>query len=100
MKQTLTGKSMVNSVLQKANARPKFLYRKQKKFTLNTIKASVHVHYTVPFLLRLLLLVCGIIQNIEVKKKKKQTNKMVTFVSKMDPRSHMGLMNLSPLVAY
>ena len=41
LEQTLTGENMVNSILQKANARLKFLYRKQNFFNLYTKKLSV-----------------------------------------------------------
>ena len=52
LEQTLMGENMVNSILQKANARLKFLYRKQNFLNLHTKKLLVmsliqcHFDYT------------------------------------------------------
>ena len=50
--QTLSGESMVNSFLQRANARLTFLYRKQKLFFFFNFlykKTFSHVPHTMPF---------------------------------------------------
>ena len=66
--QTLSGESMVNSILQRANARLKFLYRKQNFFFQFSYKKTCsHVPYTMPFRLRLFLLVYW---NFKIVKKK------------------------------
>ena len=47
--QTLSGVSMVNSILQRANARLKFLYLKQNFLNFHTKKTFSHVPHTMPF---------------------------------------------------
>ena len=52
LEQTLTGQSIANSVLQKANARLKFLYRKLKFLSLHIkkllIMSLIHVILIMP----------------------------------------------------
>lgn len=89
LEQSLTGENMVNSIIQKANARLKFLYRKQKFLNLYTKKLLVmsliqcHFDYACSFwypgLSKLLKNRLQITQN-----------KIIRFVLKMDPRSHIG----------
>ena len=88
--QTLSGESMVNSILQRANARLKFLCQKQNFFNFHTKFFFSHVPHTMPFRLRLFLLVYG---NFKIAKKNRlqvTQNKIIRFVLKMDPRSHVG----------
>ena len=63
--QTLLGESMVNSILQRANAKLKFVYQKQNIFNFHTNFFS-HVPHTMSFRLRLFLLVYG---NFKIAKK-------------------------------
>ena len=89
LEQTLTVESIANSVLQKANARLKFLYRKQKFLNLHIKKLLImsliqcHFDYACSFwypgLSKLLKNRLQITQN-----------KIVRFVLKLDPRSHVG----------
>ena len=84
-----TGENMVNSILQKANVRLKFLYRKQIFLNLHTRKLLVmsliqcHFDYACSFwymgLFKMLKNTLQITQN-----------KIIRFVLKMDPRSHIG----------
>ena len=87
--QTLSGESMVSSILQRANAILKFLYWKQNFLNFHTKHFFSHVPHTMPFRLRLFLLVYG---NIKIAKNRLQItqNKIIRFVLKMDPRSHVG----------
>ena len=89
MDQTLSGESMVNSILQRANARLKFLYRKQIFLNFHTEKTFSHVPHTMQFRLRLFLLVYW---NFKTAKNRLQVtqNKIIRFVLKIDPRSHVG----------
>lgn len=89
LEQTLTGESMVNSILQKANARLKFLYRKQKFLNLHTKKLLVmsliqcHFDYACSFWYM------GLSKLLKNRLQVTQ-NKIIRFVLKMDPRSHVG----------
>ena len=80
---------MVNSILQRANARLKFLYQKQK--FLNSIQKKLlvvsliqcHFDYACSFWY---MGTSNLLKNrLEVKQ-----NKIIRFVLKMDPRSHVG----------
>ena len=89
MDQCLSGESIATSVINKANSRLKFLYRKSKFLTMHTRKLLVmsliqcHFDYACsswyPGLTMLLKKKLQIIQN-----------KMIRFVLKMDNRSHIG----------
>ncbi|MCU7801520.1 MAG: reverse transcriptase family protein [gamma proteobacterium symbiont of Lucinoma myriamae] len=89
LEQYLTGESMVNSILQKANARLKFLYRKQKFLNLHTKKLLVtsliqcHFDYACSFWYP------GLSKMLKNRLQITQ-NKIIRFVLKMDPRSHIG----------
>ena len=89
LEQTLTGENMVNSILQKAKASLKFLYRKQNFLNLHTKKILVtsliqcHFDYACSFwhmgLSKMLKNSLQITQN-----------KIIRFVLKLDPRSDIG----------
>ena len=89
LEQTLTDENMVNSVLQKANARLKFLYRKQNFFNLHTKKLLVmsliqcHFDYACSFWYM------GLSKMLKNRLQITQS-KIVRFVLKMDLRSHIG----------
>ena len=89
LKQTLTGENMINSILQKANARLKFLYRKQNFLNLHTKKFLVmsliqcHFDYSCSFwYMELSKMLKNRLQITQ--------NKIIRFVLKKDPRSHTG----------
>ena len=80
---------MVKSIIQKANARLKFLYRKQKFLNLHTKKLLVmsliqsHFDYAGSFWYP------GLTQFLRNRLQTTQ-NKIIRFVFKMGPRSHIG----------
>ena len=86
--QTLSGESMVNSILQRANARLK-TYWKQKFLNFHTEKLLVmsliqcHFDYACSFWY------IGISKLLKNRLQVTQ-NKIIRFVLKMDPRSHVG----------
>lgn len=89
LEQCLSGESMVKVIIQKANARLKFLFRKQKFLNLHLKKLLVmsliqcHFDYACSFwypgLSKLLRNRLQVTQN-----------KLIRFVLKLDPRSHIG----------
>ena len=89
LEQCLSGESMVKSIKQKANARLKFLYRKQNFLNLHTEKLLVlsliqcHFDYACSFWYP------GLTQFL---RNRLQTtkNKIIRFVLKMGPRSQIG----------
>ena len=89
LEQSLSGESMVKSIIQKANARLKFLYRKQKYLNLHTKKLLVmsliqcHFDYACSFWYP------GLTQFLRNRLQTTQ-NKIIRFVLKMGPRSHIG----------
>ena len=89
LEQTLTGESIANSVLQKANARLKFLYRKQKFLNLHIKKLLImsliqcHFDYACSFWYP------GLSKLLKNRLQVTQ-NKIVRFVLKLDPRSYVG----------
>ena len=88
MDQPLSGESMVNSILQKANARLKFLYRKQIFFNFHTKKHLVmpliqcHFDYTCSFWYM------GISKLLKNRLQVTQ-NRIIKFFFKMDPKAHV-----------
>ena len=89
LEQCLSGESMVNLIIQKANARLKFLFRKQKFLNLHSKKLLVmsfiqcHFDYACSFWYP------GLSQLLRNRLQVTQ-NKMIRFVLKLDPRSHIG----------
>ena len=87
--QTLSRESMVNSILQRANARLKFLYRKQTFLNFRTKKLLVmsliqcHFDYACSYQYM------GISKLLKNRLQVTQ-NKIIRFVLKMDPMSHVG----------
>ena len=87
--QFLSGESMVNLIIQKANARLKFLIRKQKFLNLHSKKLLVisliqcHFDYAYSFWYP------GLSQLLRNRLQVTQ-NKMIRFVLKLIPRSHIG----------
>ena len=89
LEQCLSGESMVKLIIQKANARLKFLFRKQKFLNLHSKKLLVmsliqcHFDYACSFWYP------GLSQLLRNRLQVTQ-NKMIRFVLKLDPRSHIG----------
>ena len=89
LEQCLSGETMVKSIVQKANARLKFLYRKQKFLNLHSKKLLVmsliqcHFDYACSFWYP------GLSKFLRERLQVTQ-NKMVRFVLKLDPKSHVG----------
>ena len=89
LEQCLSGETMVKSIVQKANARLKFLYRKQKFLNLHSKKLLVmsliqcHFDYACSFWYP------GLSKFLRERLQVTQ-NKMVRFVLKLDPKSHIG----------
>ena len=89
LEQCLSGESMVKSIIQKANARLKFLYRKQKYLNLHTKKRLVmsliqcHFDYACSFWYHVLT---------QFLRNRLQTtqNKIIWFVLIMGHRSNIG----------
>ena len=88
LEQWFSGESMVKSIIQNANARLKFLYRKQKFLNLHTKKLLVMsliqglFDYASFWYLGLSQLLRNRLQTIQ--------NKLIRFVLKMCPQSHIG----------
>ena len=87
--QTLTGENMVNLILQKANARLKFLYRTQNFLNLNTKKLLVMSLIQCHFAYACSVWHLGLSKMFKNRLQNRQ-NKIIRFVSKLDPRSHIG----------
>ena len=89
LEQCLSGESMVKLIIQKANARLKFLFRKQKFLNLHSKKLLVmsliqcHFDYACGFWYP------GLSQLLRNRLQVTQ-NKMIQFVLKLDSRSHIG----------
>ena len=89
LEQYLSGANMATSVIQKANARLKFLYRKSKFLNLTTKKLLVmsliqcHFDYACSFWYR------GLSKVLKNKLQVTQ-NKIIRFVLNMDSRAHVG----------
>ena len=89
LEQCLSGETMVKSIVQKANARLKFLYRKQNFLNLHSKKLLVmsliqcHFDYACSFWYP------GLSKFLRERLQVTQ-NKMVRFVLKLDPKSHVG----------
>ena len=89
LEQSLSGETMVNAIIQKANARLKFLYRKQRFLNFKTKKLLVmllircHFDYACSFWYP------GLTQFL-CKKFQITQNKVIRFVLNLDPRSHLG----------
>ena len=87
--QCLSGENMVTSIIQKANARLKFLYRKQRFLNFETKKLLVmsmiqcHFDYACSFWYP------GISKFLRNRLQVTQ-NKIIRFILQMDPRSHVG----------
>ena len=87
--QCLSGENMVTSIIQKANARLKFLYRKQRFLNFETKKLLVmsmiqcHFDYACSFWNP------GISKFLRNRLQVTQ-NKIIRFIFQMDPRSHVG----------
>ena len=90
MEQSLSGETMVNAIFQKANARLKFLYRKQRFLNFKTKKLLVmsliqcHFDYACSFWYP------GLTQFLCKKKLQITQNKAIRFVLNLDPRSPLG----------
>lgn len=89
LEQSLSGENMVRSIIQKANARLKFLYRKQRFLNFKTKKLLVmsliqcHFDYACSFWYP------GLTQLLRNKLQITQ-NKVIRFVLKLGPMSHIG----------
>ena len=89
LEQCLSGANMATSVIQKANARLKFLYRKRKLLNLTTKKLLVmsliqcHFDYACSFWY------LGLSKVLKNKLHVTQ-NKIIRFVLNMDSRAHLG----------
>ena len=89
LEQCLSGESMVKSIIQKANARLKFFIQKTEIFDLHSKKLLVmsliqcHFDYACSFWYP------GLSQLLRNRLQVTQ-NKMIRFVLKLDPRSHIG----------
>ena len=89
LEQCLSGESMVKLIIQKVNARLKFLFRKQKFLNLHSKKLLVmsriqcHFDYACSFWYP------GLSQLLRNRLQVTQ-NKMIRFVLKLEPRSHIG----------
>ena len=87
--QCLSFEDMVTSIIKKANARLKFLYRKRVFLTKHTKRLLVlsliqcHFDYASP------VWFYGISQHLKNKLQVTQ-NKLVRFILNLDPRSHVG----------
>ena len=83
LEQCLSGESMVKSIIQKANARLKFLYRKQNIFNLLTKKllvmSLIQCHFD-----KHVFLYTGLSQLLRNRLQTTQ-NKIISFVLKMGP---------------
>jgi len=87
--QCLSFESMVTSVIKKANARLKFLYRKQRFLSFDTKKMLImsliqcHFDYTCS------IWYYGISQNLKNRLQVTQ-NKIIRFIFRLDPRCHIN----------
>ena len=80
---------MVDSILQRANARPKFLYQKQKLLNFHTKKLLFMSLIQYHFDYACFFWYMGISKLLKNRLQVTQ-NKIIRFVLKMDPRSHVG----------
>ena len=89
LEQCLSGESMVKLIIQKANARLKFLFRKQKFLNLHSKKLLVMSLIQCHFGYACSLWYPGLLQLLRNRLQVTQ-NKMIRFVLKLDPISHIG----------
>lgn len=86
--QNLSGQSMVSSIIKKANARLKFLYRKQKYLTVHTKKLLVQSLIQCHFDYACCAWYSGLTKLWKNKLQVTQ-NKLIRFVLNMEKRSHI-----------
>ena len=82
LEQCISGANMESSVIQKANARLKFLYRKRKFLNLTTIKILCHFDYACSFW-------CPGLSKVLKKQLHVTQNKIIRFVLNMNSRVHV-----------